>query len=327
MPDEPVIPTATEAAPTAGQEPVAFITAQGKRETRPRDAIRSHDFRQSGFLAPSELRRLRLRHEQFVRAAAARLAMFLRVEVTVQLAKLQIVGYQKFTEALTSPTHITFFKAEPLKGASLLVISPRLGLALVDRLLGGAGQMPATARDLSEIEIALIDQVALLILSEWCNQWPEVRDLRPTLLGHENNSRFLQTSPPDTAMLVLSLTAGLADALETIHIAIPYTSVEPLVRLLGPAGLQEAESPAARPAKLVWNREFDDVTVPVVAEWRGLMLSAGEITRLRPGNILMLDPKCASQVQLRLGHVPKFLARPGVRAGHWAVELTSPAPS
>jgi flagellar motor switch protein FliM len=292
------------------------------REQRPASAVRNYDFRQSGFLAASELRRIRMRQEQFVRALAARLANFLRVEFAVQLGKLQIVGYQKFTENLPSPTHITLFKTDPLKGTGLLVIPPRLGLSLVDRLLGGPGQMPDAGRDLSEIEIALIDQVALLLIGEWCNHWPEMRELRPALVGHENTSRFLQTAPPDTAMLVVTLDAGFGEQPEAIQLVLPYATVEPLVRLLCPAGLAETDTAAARGAKPKWNAEFDDVTVPVVAEWQGLRMSAGEITRLQNGDVLLLDPRCASQVRLRLSHLPKFVGRPGMRAGKWAVELT-----
>src|SRR5258708_22965690 len=105
---------------------------------------------QSGFLAPSELRRIRLRHEQFIRSLAARLAIFLRLEFTVQLAKVQIVGYQKFTESLSNQTHITLFRTDPLKGVGLLIISPRLGLSLVDRLFGGTRQTPETPPRLSD---------------------------------------------------------------------------------------------------------------------------------------------------------------------------------
>ena len=36
----------------------------------------------------------------------------------------------------------------------------------------------------------------------------------------------------------------------------------------------------------------------------------------------MLDPQCAAQVQLNFNRVPKFVGRPGTRAGNWAVELT-----
>jgi flagellar motor switch protein FliM len=300
---------------------VFVLTPKGVRERRHAGDIRGHDFRQSGFLAASELRRIRQRHEQFVRALAARLAMFLRLEFSLQLARVQIVSYEKFTEELSSPTHITLFKTDPLKGVGLLVIPPRLGLTLVDRLLGGSGQAPSEARELSEIETALTDQVATLILAEWCNHWPEMRDLHPSLLGHENNSHFLQTSPPETAMLILTLDGGIGEQLEPIQLVFPYTTVEPLMRLLIPS-LPEAEGTPARTGKLKWNVEFDDVKVPLVAEWQGLKMSAGEITRLKPGDVVSLDPACAAQVQLLLNQVPKFTGRPGTSTGKWAVQLT-----
>ena len=307
--------------PTSDAGDVYVFTARGPREHHKAGDIRGHDFRQSGFLAASELRRIRQRHEQFIRSLAARLAIFLRLEFSLQLAKVQIVGYQKFTESLPSPTHITLFKTDPLKGVGLLVIPPRLGLTLVDRLLGGLGQAPEENRDLTEIEIALFDQVATLLLTEWCNHWPEMRDLRPSLLGHENNSHFLQTALPDTAMLVVDMNGGIGDQAEPIQLVFPYATIEPLMRLLSPS-LPGAETAPVSPAKLKWNPEFDDVHVPVIAEWHGLKMSAGEITRLKAGDLLALDPACAAQVQLRFNHVAKFTGRPGTSAGKWAVQLT-----
>lgn len=313
---------AASAAPAASEgEEIVVLTARGARERRNSQSIRPHDFRQSGFLAASELRRIRLRHEQFIRSLAARLAIFLRLEFNVQLAKVQIVGYQKFTENLPNPTHITLFKVDPLKGVGLLVIPSRLGLTVVDRLLGGPGAMPAAGRELSEIEIALIDQVATLLLTEWCAHWPEMRDLRPSLLDHENNSRFLQSSPPDTAMLILTLDAGVNGQSEQIQYAFPYATVEPLMRLLSPTmpSADDAPAPSAAPQ---WNSQFDEVQVAVSAEWQGLKMSAGDITRLKSGEVLMLDPECAARVHLRFGRVPKFIGRPGTCAGKWAVQLT-----
>jgi flagellar motor switch protein FliM len=309
--------------PTTPEAPDVFVlTAKGARERRKAEDIRGHDFRQSGFLTPSELRRIRQRHEQFIRSLAARLAIFLRLEFSLQLSKVQIVGYQKFIENLPSPTHITLFKTDPLKGVGLLVIPPKLGLTFVDRLLGGSGQAPEEGRDLSEIEIALIDQVATLVITEWCNHWPEMRGLHPSLLGHENNSRFLQTAPPDTAMLILTMTGGIGEQSEPIQIVFPYATVEPLMRLLSPS-LSGSEAAPARSAKPKWNSEFDEVKVPVIAEWQGLKMSAGEITRLKIGDLLALDPACAAQVQLSLNQIPKFIGRPGTSSGKWAVQLTS----
>ncbi len=131
------------------------------------------DFRQPAFLTSSELRKLRLRHEEFIRSLAAHFSIYLRLEVTMQMLKLQTLSFGKFTEGLASPTHLTLFKVEPLKGVCLLDMSPRLGLTIVDRLLGGPAHGVNASSDLSEIEMALLDQVVLIILSEWCQLWQQ----------------------------------------------------------------------------------------------------------------------------------------------------------
>ena len=300
------------------------LTARGVREPRKASAVRAHDFRQSGLLAGSELRRIRQRHEQFVRSLGARLAMFLRLECSATLAKVHLESYQKFIAPIVNPSFISLFKADPLKGVGLLVLPPRLALTFVDRLLGGPGAMPETNRDLTDIEVAVTDQATTLILTEWCNQWPEMRGLHSTLIGHENNSKFLQTAPPDAAMLILDLTAKIGEASENFQIVFPYTTVEPLVRLLTP-NLPDTEEPApVKTGPPVWSREFDTVKVPIHVEWQGLKMSAGDITRLKPGDLVRLDPACAAQVVVRLGDVPKFFGRPGTSDARWAVQLTAP---
>jgi flagellar motor switch protein FliM len=318
-PPEGQIQDIGEPAPVA--KDILVLSQKHGRERRPAASVRGHDFRQSGFLPPSELRSIRLRHEQFVRALAARAAIFLRLEFPLQLARVQLVGYQNFSDTLSSPTHITLFKAEPLKGVGLLVIPPRMGLSVVDRLLGGAGQTPEADRELSEIETALIDQFANLLLGEWCSHWPEMKELRASIAGHENNSRFLQTAPPETAMLILRIDGGIGEPTGSIQLAFPYATIEPLMRLLAPT--RETDASAARPTPPKWNGQFDDMKVPVQAEWQGLTISAGELSRLKAGDVVLLDPQCAAQVQLRLNHVPRFSGRPGTSAGKWAVQLTS----
>ena len=302
---------------------VMVLTARGVREPRKASSVRSHDFRQSGFLAASELRRIRQRHEQFVRSLGARIAMFLRLECSLTLAKVHLESYQKFIEPVANPSFITLFKADPLKGVGLFIVPPRFALMLVDRLLGGPGAMPAEHHDLTDIEVAVSDQATMLILGEWCNHWPEMRGLHPTIIGHENNSKFLQTAPPDTSMLILDVAAKIGEQTENFQIVFAYVTVEPLMRLISPSLPDAVEVAPARNAQPGWSREFDSVKVPVTAEWQGLKMSAGAVTRLKPGDLISLDPACAAQVLVRLGHVPKFFGRPGTSDAQWAVQLTA----
>jgi flagellar motor switch protein FliM len=286
-------------------------------------ALQPHDFRQTSLLSPRQMRKLRAHETQFLNAMESRVALFLRSEFPLKLAGIEIVPYQKLTEGWTAPTHLILFKAEPLRGVSVLEIPLHLGLTIVDRLMGGAGRVEAATREISEIEKALLDQIVQIILEEWCNNWAVVKPLNATLLGCESNGRYLQTAPPQTSMLTLAIDARLGDCAGQIKLAIPYATLEPCLRQLCVGAEPAAETPAPAPAAPArWNRCLDDVAVTVTAEWQGLELSARDILHLKVGDVLQVSPQLARQVCLRLGESLKFNGRLGTVAGHWAVELT-----
>jgi flagellar motor switch protein FliM len=293
-----------------------------------KEAIQPYDFRNPVFLSSIELRRLRLRHEEFIRALAARLSIYLRLDFGLQMSKLQTITFQKFTESLSNPTQIVQFKVEPLRGVCLLEINPRLALTIVDRLMGGPAHSVSADHDFSEIEIALMNQTVQVILGEWCAHWVKIQELRPTLLGHETNGRFLQTAAHDTVMLTLAMEARIGDCMEQMQIAFPYHTLEPLIRHLSQSPEEGGpSSQKSSPVKPRWNREFEEVRVPVIAEWRGLEMTVGDLSRLRVGDILQLDPACAGQVTIRFANMPKYTARLGTRNQKWAVELATPLKS
>jgi flagellar motor switch protein FliM len=307
----------------AEESSTTVIKSTGDKSRFKHEDIQPCDFRQPAFLTPSELRKLRLRHEDFIRSLAARLSIYLRLEVQIQMSRLQTILYQKFTEALSNPTQLTLFKAEPLRGICLLDIPPTLGLTMVDRLLGGPAHSVNANRDLSEIETALLDQVSNVVLNEWCSLWHKMQELRPVIIGHENNGRFLQTAAHDTVMLCLGMEVRLGDCLEQLQLAFPYFTVESLVRQLGQSEDNARNLSTPSTGKFQWKEEFDDVRIRVKAEWDGLELTARELAQLKPGDVVLLDPRCAEQVMVRLEQLPKFVGRLGTRGDKWAVELTS----
>jgi len=125
-------------------------------------------------------------------------------------------------------------------------------------------------------------------------------------------------------MLILTITGGIGEQTGSIQIVFPYATVEPLMRLLAPA-LPVSDVTPSNITKPQWNPEFNEIKVPVIVEWEGLKMSAGDVTRLKTGDLLMLDAACASQVQILLNHIPKFTGRPGTTGGKWAVQLTAPS--
>jgi flagellar motor switch protein FliM len=286
--------------------------------------VQPYDFRQPAFLTSGELRKIRLRHEEFIRSLAAHLSIYLRLEINLQMSKLQTLSYQKYAEGLPNPTHLTMFKVEPLKGVCLLDMSPRLGLTIVDRLLGGTAHSVTANGDLSEIETALLDQVALIILNEWCQLWQKVENPHPILLGHENSGRFLNTSPHDSVLLILSMEVRLGDCVEQMQLAFPFLTIDPLIRQAAYGGDPDRATDAAQLRAPLWNQNLDDVRIRINTEWHGLELSEGELAALKCGDVLMLDPNCIDRVEVRFEQRPKFHGRLGTSGNRLAVELTSP---
>ena len=288
--------------------------------------VEPHDFRNSSLLSQRQLRKLRAHETQFLGAMAARIALFIRSDFPAKIGSIQICTLQKLTSECPGPTHLVLFKTEPLRGVSVLEIPQMLALTLVDRMMGGPGRVDNANRETSEIERALLDQIVQIILEEWCNNWSIVKPLKASALGCESSGRFVQIATPQTTMLVLNIDARLGDCAGQIKMAFPYSTLEPHLRQLCGGADPDFEAPTSTPAGPVkWNRGLDDVTLPVIAEWQGLELSARDVLHLKTGDVLQIPPQLAQQVSLRMGELSKFSGRLGTIAGLWAVELTQAA--
>lgn len=348
--DPPSPDTGTGSEPGLGSDPVASQGAQGEasgearpadpeepadgqiwvhrsglaRVRRPPDTIQKLDFRSPSTFSPGVLRRMRQRHEEFVRSLSARLSLYLRMEFTLKLGKVDTIPYRTLTSGLPDPTHVTLFRIEPLPGICLVDVPPRLAMTIVDRLLGGPAHALTTEHTPSEIELALLNQAVQVVLNEWAVYWSGTPELKAVILGYENNGRFLRSSPHDTVMLVLSLDARLGECEEAIQIAFPHYTLEPLVPALAQSsGPSQTGIPAIRTEKVAWNPRFADVPVAVTAEWEGIELSAREIGSLKIGDVVPLDGSCVEEVRIRLADVARFKGRLGASGEQLAIQLTA----
>lgn len=287
----------------------------------PLPKIEVYDFRNPVFLTEVELRRLRLLQEDFLRYLTARLSLFLRMEFALKMSKLTTLTYQKFTDALPNPTHVCLFKAEPMLGVGILDINPRLALTLVDRMLGGRGHSVKLERYLTEIEIALLEDIIMIILEEWCHQWKHEKELQPQIIGHENNGRFLQTAPKDAIVLAITIEASFGDCSEEIQIGVPYYTIEPMVKTMQ-ARRQKDSTPNTIASKAEWKPVYEHITIPARAEWSAFELSLREITNLRVGDLIEMPAKIVEETRVTLNGTPKFIGTVGLDSDRVAVKLT-----
>lgn len=303
-------------------EEIIYDPEGNKVKTQKGTRIEPYDFRNPIFLTEVELRRVRIRHEEFIRYLAARLSIFLRLEYSLKMSRLSTLTYSKFTETIPNPAHVVLFKIEQLFGVGVIDINPRLALTMVDRMLGGKGHSVQGERYLTEIETNLVDDVVSIVLEEWCRQWKAEQELDTTIIGHESNGRFLETSPADAIMLVLSMEAGVGDCSETIQIGIPYYTLEPIIKRMHEAKEKDLGLDLGN-VDSSWKPSFNEIDIPVQAEWDGEDLSVKEVLCLRPGDVIRFPKNVLKNTRVRLSNSVRFTGEIGLEKDRVAVKLSN----
>jgi flagellar motor switch protein FliM len=309
------------------QSTVDVIGSSDKPNSKHSDDVKAYDFRQPSFLTSLELRKIRLRHEQFVESLAGRLSVTVRMEFGLKLKDMAIQSFEQSVPKLSQQSNFALFRVEPLRGISILEIPPRLASTIIDRLLGGPAHTVEAKSEFSEVEISLLEQAINVILVEWCNHWSSEHTHRPVILEHETSSQYLQTSPPDTLMLILTIEATLADCIDEIKLAIPYFTLEPLVRRLANLYSDDGTGPRQKSkAPPSWSERFDNVRVGLRTRCPGPQLTLQNLANLAEGDFLPLDSDFINQAELLVGDASKFKGRVGKINNHWAMEVQSRSP-
>jgi flagellar motor switch protein FliM len=280
------------------------------------------DFRTPIHLAEAELRRLRTLHAGFISTISARFSSLLRADMSLKLVRLLTMPYGKFAESMKSPTHISLFKIDQLPGIGILEINPRLAISMTNRMLGGRGVTAEEERYLTEIEIALLEEIVDIIVQEWCRLWKDDRQLTGRQVGHENNPRFLQACSQDTVILALTIEALAGDSVEQIQIGVPYNMLEPIVKKLHAQRSREMTNTAdAKPQQ--WRTSYNQISVPLIADWIVPGVNVSDILQLRAGDLVEMPKSTLTSTRIRIANAPRFTAQAGTENGHVAVQITS----
>jgi len=282
-------------------------------------SVKKYDFTNPIVLSDKDLGQLKTKSQEFAHHLSGHLSMFLRTEFNLELEELNADLYSNFTQSINSPSCVTLFKLQELNGVGLLEVNSHLSATVVDRILGGKGSTNPEDRGLTDIEKALVEDFNQIILEEWCNQWKNAMKLNATIVGNENSGKFLQTSPPDAMMLILTMEASFGDVSGPMRVAVPYYTMEPVLsRMLDAvAANQKANSPKLPK----WHDTYNDIPVNISIEWDAFQLSLRDIANLEVDDILELDSELLNKTNLRIAGRTCFIGEIGLDGDRVAYQV------
>lgn len=288
---------------------------------QPWKLVKVYDFRRPDKLSKDQMRTLQLIHETFGRLAGSSLSAYLRTAVQFNLVSIEQGVYGEYVERVPEGTILHILSMEPLPGNVLIGIDLLAAMAAVDRLLGGAGTPPETVRIPTEIELALIHTLVSTMLTGLTEAWGRVIELQPVIRDVVLDPRYVQVALRSDPVVVIALEMSLSHCSGTVTLCIPYVVIEPILPRLN-AQLWFASGRRIGDIKSSEIKEnLDIVAIDMKVVLGEASVTLQELLNLNVGDVILLNRTTNRPVDLLIGGIRKFIARPGLVGKKMAIQV------
>lgn len=285
--------------------------------------VKCYDFKRASKFAKDHIKTLNVIYDNYARLITNFLTGYLRTLVQVDVVTVEALPYSDFSNSVSNPVILAVIDFAPLSGTIVLEIVPQIAFALVDRILGGKGTSMNKVREYTEIELAIIERIIIQILNLMREPWENVISIRPRLDKIETNVQFAQIVAQNETVALITLNVKVGDANGMINICIPHMVVEPIVSKLSTRyWFSNIQKEATADMKAAIENKVQNTPVPVKALLGKTTISVNEFIDLQLGDVLLLESNINDDMEVMVGELMKFYAKPGVRKNKVALKIT-----
>lgn len=298
------------------------VTPDEMRRIDQGSRIRSYDFRRAMRFSKEQMRSISRIYEQFGRLLATNLGAQLRTSASVNLASVAQLPYFEFMQAIPSDNVLHVIDVSPGPGKFLIDTPQSVTLAMLDRMLGGSGEVDAGERRLTEIDMQILERLIGRTLPALENAWSAVADLRYHYDSLEVNSQFVQIATQGDVAIVVSMVLAIGPVSGVLNVCMPHTVLEPILSRLSSRYSLTTGQVKEHAFDDVLARHVDQVSVTLRAELGCASIPFRELMDLRRGDVIPLEQRLEDEVLVKIGDESKFRGQPGTRRGHLAIRIT-----
>lgn len=286
--------------------------------------VKAYDFKRPDKFSKDQIRTLQMMHETFARLTTTSLSAQLRTLVHVHVASVDQLTYEEFIRSIPSPTTLAVVNMDPLKGSSVLEIDPSITFTIIDRLFGGTGEATKMNRELTDIELSVIEGIIVRMLGNLREAWSNVIDLRPRLGNIETNPQFAQIVPPSDMVVLVTLETKVGEVEGMTNFCIPYITIEPIIsKLSAQYWYSSIRKGATRENFNILKDRLSSILIDVVAQLGSVDVTMRDVIGLEVGDTIKLhNAKTTNDLILKIGNENKFTCRPGVVGKRMAIQIT-----
>lgn len=293
---------------------------EAQEKSAPVRKVANYDFHRADRISQDQMRSLHLLHEYFGRNFASSLSAYLRAFVDVNLASLEQISYATFIKSLADPTLFASIGMRPLDGNLALELNPTLVFPMIDMILGGPGCALDSNRNLTEIELNIIEGVVKLAMRDLKSAWHAIMDFDFFLEGKGTKAQMFQIVSPAETVIAVHMELKIGEFSGMMNLCIPSRVLKLLRNKFDQQWNARPHKSTSGEAERILEL-MRPVPMELSGEIRNSSLTVDELLRVSIGDVIELNKRISDPVLLCVGGMAKFTGRIVQHRGKMAFEI------
>ena len=257
-----------------------------------------YNFRRPDKFSKDNLRALRDIHREFSKAISLVLSGYLRMRVEIEIVSVdQLV----------------------LLGISFEVIS-----CIVNRMLGGVGNIENQTRELTDIEKALAKKIINIIIKSLEDSWNAIIPVTGKFISLDDNYQSIQVATAGEIVALLTFEVQISGKhFGLFSLCFPYPVLETVLGHLSTQHIFQTKGlVASNDERMKMITKINTSNVDLRVQFGQCNITLDDFLQLSEGDIIKLDNKVQDDLIVKVNGEKKFFARPGTLKDKICVKIT-----
>ncbi|NDJ27410.1 flagellar motor switch protein FliM [Campylobacter sp. MIT 12-8780] len=280
-----------------------------------------YDFKRPNRVSKEQLRSIKGIHDKLARNLASQISSMMRSIVEIKLHSVDQMTYGEFLMSLPSPTSFNVFSIKPLDGNCVLEINPSIAFPMIDRLLGGQGDSYETQRELTDIELNLLDSILRIIMQRLKESWATVTEIYPSVEAKESSPNVVQIVAQNEIVIMVVMEIIIGNSSGMVNICYPVVHLESILSRLANRDIMMGETSAKKSRNKELKTLIGRAEVVYEAILGKTLISVDEFLELKQGDILRLDREADDKAIVSIDKKDVFLAQIGLHRFRKSIKI------
>ena len=281
-----------------------------------------NDFKRPNRVSKEQLRAVKGIHDKLARNLASQISSIMRSIVEIRLHSVDQMTYGEFLMSLPSPTSFNVFSIKPLDGNCVLEVNPSIAFPMIDRLLGGNGDgFESNNRELTDIEVNLLDAILRIIMQRLKESWAMITDMYPNVEAKESSPNVVQIVSQNEIVIMVVMEIIIGNSSGMISLCYPVIYLEPILSRLANRDIMLGETSAKKSRNKELKTLIGRAEVLYEAILGKTVISVNEFLNLEVGDILRLDRNADDKAIVCIDKKEVFLAQIGIHRFSKSIKL------